>query len=94
MVSWDPALFGSGYFMNMDQERLAEPAHLALCSGAKGVITLEPETVECLLSSRPWSGASPSAMTHYDLDLSVRLPFIIFFVPRFIPIICTNNHQP
>jgi hypothetical protein len=23
--------------MNMDQERLSRPAHLALCSGAKGV---------------------------------------------------------
>ena len=36
------------------------------------LITLEPETVEHLLSSRPRSGASPSAMTHHDLDLSIR----------------------
>jgi hypothetical protein len=44
------------------------------------LITLEPETVERLLSSRPRSGASPSAMTHHDLDLSIRFPFIIFIL--------------
>ena len=58
------------------------------------LITLEPETVEHLLSSRPRSSMSPPAMTHDDLDLSIRFPFIISFVPHFIPIICTNNHQP
>ena len=55
------------------------------------LITLEPETVECLLSSRPQSGASPSAMTHHDLDLSIHFPFITSFAPCFIPIICTNK---
>ena len=58
------------------------------------LITLEPETVERLLSSRPRSGTSPSAMTHHDLDLSIRFPFIIPFIPRFIPIICTNTINP
>ena len=38
------------------------------------LITLEPETVERLLSSGPRSGASPSTMTHHDLDLSIRFP--------------------
>ena len=58
------------------------------------LITLEPETVEHLLSSRPQSSASPSAITHHDLDLSIHFPFIIPFVPRFIPIICTNTINP
>ena len=58
------------------------------------LITLEPETVEHLLSSRPRSGASPSAMTHHDLDLSIRFPFIIPFIPCFISIICTNTINP
>ena len=58
------------------------------------LITLEPEMVECSLSSRPWSSASPSAMTHHDLDLSIHFLFIISFIPRFIPIICTNTINP
>ena len=49
------------------------------------LITLEPETVECLLSSRPRSGASPLAMTHHDLDLSICFLFIIPFCPPFHP---------
>ena len=57
------------------------------------LITLEPETMEHLLSSRPRSSTSPSAMTHHNLDLSICFPFIISSVPRFIPIICTNSHQ-
>ena len=47
------------------------------------LITLEPETVERLPSSRPRSGASPSAMTHHNLDLSIRFPFIITLSPPF-----------
>jgi hypothetical protein len=47
------------------------------------LITLGPETVERLLSSRPQSGASPSAMTHHDLDLSICFPFIISLCPPF-----------
>ena len=47
------------------------------------LITLEPEMVERLLSSRPQSGVSPSAMTHHDLDLSIHFPFIISFCPPF-----------
>ena len=58
------------------------------------LITLEPETVERLLSSRPQSGVSPPAMIHHNLDLSIRSRFIIPFVPRFIPIICTNTINP
>ena len=58
------------------------------------LIPLEPEMMERLLSSRPRSSTSPSAMTHHDLDLSIRFPFIISFVPRFISITCTNTLNP
>ena len=33
-------------------------------------------------------------MTHHDLDLSIRFPSIISFVPRFTSIICTNTINP
>ena len=45
------------------------------------LITLEPEMVEWLLSSRPRSGTSPTAMTHHNLDLSIHFPFIIPLSP-------------
>jgi hypothetical protein len=56
------------------------------------LITLGPETMEHLLSSRLRSGTSPSAMTHYNY--SIRFPFIISFVPRFTHIICTIVINP
>ena len=59
------------------------------------LITLEPETVERLLSSRPQSGTSPSAMTHHDLDSSIRFPFHHFLCPPFhLHHFCTNTIEP
>ena len=61
--------------MNMDQEKAVRTCPFwPSVPELRVLITLEPETVEHLLSSRPRSSASPSAMTHHDLDLSIRSP--------------------
>ena len=91
--------------MNMDQERPSRPAHRPSVLELRVLITLGPETMERLLSSRPRSSASPSAMTHHDPDYSIHFPFIISFLspvssPSFVLIPstldpgCANKIRP